>query len=98
VVLYAVAFGLTGLNALSSTASLTAIPELLPTSVRATGLAVAYAVGVSLFGGTTQFIITWLLHATGEPVSPAWYVTLAGVITLGAIWAMPESRGRSLDR
>ncbi|HTR85585.1 MAG TPA: MFS transporter [Reyranella sp.] len=97
-VLFAVALGMTALTALGSTASLTTIPELLPTPIRATGFAVAYAVGVSLFGGTTQFVITWLLDATKNPVSPAWYVTLASVITLVAMWLTPESRGRSLER
>jgi hypothetical protein len=98
VVLFGVAIGMTALTALGSTASLTTIPELLPTAIRATGFAVAYAVGVSLFGGTTQFVITWLLEATKNPVSPAWYVTLASVITLIAMWLTQESRGRSLDR
>jgi len=96
-VLYAVALSMTALNSFGSTAALTSIPELLPTKIRATGLAVAYAVGVSLFGGTTQFIITWMLGVTKDPVSPAWYVTAASLITLVAIWVMPESRGRSLE-
>ena len=88
---------LTGLTALSSAASLTMIPEMLPRRVRATGLAVAYAVGVSVFGGTTQFIITYLIGVTGDPTSPAWYVTLTSVITAFAMWALPESRDRTLE-
>jgi MFS family permease len=88
---------LTGLTALSAAASLVLIPELLPRQVRATGLAVAYAIGVSLFGGTTQFIITYLISATGDPTSPAWYVTVTSLISVFAMWALPESRGRSLE-
>ncbi|MBV8394418.1 MAG: MFS transporter, partial [Alphaproteobacteria bacterium] len=94
--LYATAILLTALTAIGSTASLVAIPELLPGSIRATGFAIAYAVGVSLFGGTTQFVITWLLGVTKDPVSPAWYVVLTSLITLGAMLAMPESRDRKL--
>jgi MFS family permease len=94
--LYVAAVVLTALTAVSSTASLVAIPELLPASIRATGLGVTYAVGVSLFGGTTQFVITWLLGVTNDPVSPAWYVVLTSLITLGAMLAMPESRHREL--
>jgi MFS family permease len=94
--LYVVAVTLTALTALSSTASLVAIPELLPAAVRATGLGIVYAVGVSLFGGTTQFVITWLLGVTNDPVSPAWYVVATSLITLGAMFAMPESRYREL--
>jgi len=94
--LYLTAITLTALTAVSSTASLVAIPELLPASVRATGLGVTYAIGVSLFGGTTQFVITWLLGVTKNPVSPAWYVVITSVVTLGAMLAMPESRHRAL--
>jgi MFS family permease len=94
--LYVTAITLTALTALSSTASLVAIPELLPAAIRATGLGVVYAVGVSLFGGTTQFVITWLLGVTKDPVSPAWYVVATSLITLGAMLAMPESRHQKL--
>lgn len=96
--LYATTIALTGLTAISATACFVAIPELLPRTIRATGLAIAYAVGVSLFGGSTQFVITWLLGATGNPSSPAWYVTATSLISLIAMLAVPESRGRQLER
>jgi MFS family permease len=96
--LYATTIALTGLTAISATASLVAIPELLPRAIRTTGLAIAYAVGVALFGGSTQFIITWLLGATGNPSSPAWYVTATSLISLVAMLAVPESRDRELKR
>src|SRR5476651_1093167 len=95
--LYLATTVLTVLTAIGSTASLVAIPELLPRSIRATGLSIAYAVGVSLFGGSTQFVITWLLKVTGDPTSPAWYVTVTSVITLAAMWVMPESRDRNIE-
>lgn len=95
--LLAVSAVLAALTAISGAASLTAIPELLPRSIRATGLSIAYAVGVSLFGGSTQFIITWLIGATGNPAAPAWYMTAASVITALAMLAMPESRDRALQ-
>jgi MFS family permease len=95
--LYLATTVLTVLTAIGSTASLVAIPELLPRSIRSTGLSIAYAVGVSLFGGSTQFVITWLLKVTGDPTSPAWYVTVTSVITLAAMWVMPESRDRNIE-
>ena len=95
--LYLVTIVLTVLTAVSSAASLIVIPELLPRSIRATGLSIAYAVGVSLFGGSTQFIITWLLKVTGDPTSPAWYVTITSVVTLAAMWVIPESRDRNIE-
>jgi MFS family permease len=86
----------TGLTAVSSSAALVVVPELLPRAIRATGLAVSYAVGVSIFGGTTQFVITWLIQATGDATSPAWYVSLTSLITAAAMLTLPESRGRPL--
>lgn len=94
--LIAVSGFLAALTAITGGAALVAIPELLPRSIRATGMAITYAVGVALFGGTTQFSVTWLIQVTHNPVAPAWYVAGASVITALAILAMPESRGRAL--
>ena len=77
--------------------SLVAIPELLPRGIRATGLSIAYAIGVALFGGTTQFIVTWLIGATGNAAAPAWYVAGTSLITAIAMMALPESRHRALQ-
>ena len=68
-----------------------AVAELLPPSVRAGGFAIAYAAGASLFGGTTQLVVTWLIGATGDPNSPAWYVTGATLVSILAILALPAS-------
>ena len=95
--LLAVTTFLAALSAVSASASLVAIPELLPRGVRATGLSIAYAVGVALFGGTTQLIVTWLIGATGNPAAPAWYVAGTSVITVIAMLALPETRGRTLE-
>ncbi len=86
---------LAALTAISGAASLVAIPEAFARRHRALGLGVAYAIGVSIFGGTTQFIITWLIHVTGNAVAPAWYVTIASIITAVAMLAMPETRDAS---
>ncbi|MCX7173599.1 MAG: MFS transporter [Proteobacteria bacterium] len=88
---------LAALTAMSAAASLVAVPELLPASIRATGLAIAYAVGVALFGGSTQLIVTWLIEFTGNPAAPAWYVVGTSIITALAILALPEGRDRALE-
>jgi MFS family permease len=79
------------LGALSGAAALTAVSEAFPNVVRSSGLAVAYAVSVSVFGGTTQFVIAWLIGATGDRLSPAYYVILTSVISLWAMFKLPES-------
>jgi MFS family permease len=96
-VLLSVTVFLAALTAISGGASIVAIPELLPSGIRATGLSIAYAVGVALFGGSTQFIITWLIQATGNPAAPAWYVAGTSVITALAMMALPETRHLQLE-
>ncbi|MDB5731872.1 MAG: major facilitator superfamily 1 [Variovorax sp.] len=88
---------LAALTAISGAGSIVAIPELLPRGIRATGMSIAYAVGVSLFGGTTQLLITWMIAATGNPAAPAWYVAATSVVTALAMFALPESRHRALE-
>ncbi|MBE7939900.1 MULTISPECIES: MFS transporter [Ramlibacter] len=95
--LIAVSAFLAALTAISGTASIVAIPELLPRGIRATGMSIAYAIGVSIFGGSTQFVVTWLMGATGNPASPAWYVAAASVVTAIAMLAVPETRDQALE-
>jgi MFS family permease len=62
-----------------------AFAETLPKRVRAGVLATVYALSIAVFGGTTQLVLTWLIHATGSPSAPGWYLaaaTLVGQISL----------------
>ena len=79
---------------MNMTAGLLLISESLPRSVRATGLAMTYAIGVTLFGGTAQFIVTWLLQVTQAPLAPAWYLIVMLCIGLAGLLAFQE---RHLD-
>lgn len=90
--LLAVAAALAFLTALNGGGVLTAICELFPSRQRAAGLAFVYSAGVSLFGGATQFLVTWLIGATGDPLAPAWCVVAASLVSLAAILRMPETR------
>jgi hypothetical protein len=47
------------------------LTESVPAAIRSTGVAVVQAVSVATFGGTTQFAVTGLLKATGNPWAPA---------------------------
>ncbi len=76
------------------TAGLLLILAGLPRPVRATGLAMTYALAVTLFGGTAQFIATWLIEATGSPLAPAWYLIVMLLIGWLALLSYPE---RHLD-
>ena len=41
---------------------------------RSVGTAGHHATSVAIFGGTTQPIVAWLIHATGNPLAIAWYL------------------------
>lgn len=90
-VLLLVTAAVTLLTSMSAAASLIAIPEMMPITVRATGVSLIYAIGATLFGGTTQFILTWLISLFGA-VAPAYYVVATSVISLLAMFMMPETR------
>ncbi|WP_322007920.1 MFS transporter [Paraburkholderia tropica] len=77
---------------LGSTPMLLVLMEMLPASVRASGLSVIYSVGVTVFGGSSQFIVTWLIAKTGNPLSPALYMVVCGCVTLFAVWRIRERR------
>lgn len=84
-------------NAMSGVPSIVVMPELFPRHVRATGMAIVYSVGVALFGGFAQFVVTWLISRTGDPLSPSWYVIGTGIASLLALPAIKEFAGRALD-
>lgn len=68
-----------------------ALTEALPKKIRAGVVATTYAFAISVFGGSTQFVISWLIHRTGNPLAPAWYWMGATVLGLAAASLMPET-------
>lgn len=68
-----------------------AVAESLPKRIRGSAFATVYAVTIATFGGTTQLVITWLIHVTGSAMAPAWYLFGASVIGLVARWLIVES-------
>ena len=67
------------------------ITESFPPRMRCLALGTIYAVAVAFFGGTTQVVVAWLVHATGQPMAPAFYRMVALAIALLAVLNMPES-------
>lgn len=68
-----------------------ALTEALPKAIRSGVVATAYAFAISVFGGSTQFIITWLIRRTGDPLAPAWYWMGAIALGLTAASLIPET-------
>lgn len=56
------------------------LPSLFFTEVRYGGLAVAYNISASLFGGTAPLLISWLINTTANEFIPAYYLLFASLI------------------
>lgn len=61
------------------------LSEAFPQPVRSSGLGLVYSLGVTIFGGTTQFVVAWLIDATKNPMVPAWYQIAANVAAIVAV-------------
>lgn len=68
-----------------------AIIESLPKERRSRSFALIYSVPVTIFGSTTQMVVTWLMHQTGVQMMVAWYPTLALTLALFATLKLRES-------
>jgi MHS family citrate/tricarballylate:H+ symporter-like MFS transporter len=89
--LLAVSAVLNGIQTLSSATIIVAITESLPRKVRSGAFALIYALAISVFGGSTQFLVAWIIHATGNPLAPAWYMLGAVTVGLIAMIRLPET-------
>lgn len=69
--------------------------DLFPVHIRSTGMAVAYNVGVLLFGGFAPMIVVWLVGVTGDPLAPSYYVMAGLAIALVAVAAIPARAARN---
>jgi MFS transporter, MHS family, citrate/tricarballylate:H+ symporter len=82
-----VIFAVTGLlgvlSALISGPALISVTESLPRHVRSGLLGALYAVAISAFGGTTQFVARALIEISRNPVAPAFYI--AGAMAVGIV-------------
>ena len=95
-VLIGVVAVLSVLLALQASPGITFITELYPRPIRATSLSVVYSVGVAIFGGSAQLIVTWLIQRTGSDLAPAWYMIGATVLSsLPFLW-LKETAGKPI--
>jgi len=91
VTIFAVTAILAILNQTSGAVALVTIAESLPRSARSASLGTVYALAVAIFGGTAQFVVTWLIAKTGDPLAPGWYLAGATAIGVVALAAMRET-------
>ncbi len=68
-----------------------ALAEALPQSLRSSSFGTVYSLAIALFGGTTQLVVTWLIHVTGSSMAPAWYLIGATAVGQIALMLFPET-------
>ena len=74
----------------------TFLAESFPTNVRYSGFALSFNGANALLGGTTPFIVTWLIKVTGSPLAPAVYLTVIALIAMVAIFRSRAIHGSEL--
>jgi MFS family permease len=91
---FALITGMIGLNMASTFiwgSFYACLAESLPKTIRGSGFGTVYSVSVAAFGGSTQLVVTWLIHITGSAMAPAWYLVGATAIGQIALIMMRES-------
>lgn len=75
----------------------TTFTALFPTRARFAGFAISYNVATALFGGTAALVSHLFVEVTGSLLVPAFYMTLACIVGLIAVYFIPETAGASLE-
>ena len=65
--------------------------------MRSAGLSIVYALAVSIFGGSTNYVVNKLIALSGDKLAPAYYLAAFSVLGTIAAVLMPETRGRDLE-
>ena len=65
--------------------------------LRASGLSTVYSVVVAVFSGFSPFVLTWLVHETGDKLAPAWYLVAVTVVSTLVMPWLVDRTGEDLD-
>jgi MHS family proline/betaine transporter-like MFS transporter len=80
------------LMTIGTSAALILLLDLFPAPVRATAFGTVYAVGAAVFGGSAQFVVTWLVARTDTPLSAGCYVMACELLGVLALILLKEPR------
>jgi MHS family proline/betaine transporter-like MFS transporter len=70
--------------------------EIFPLRARVTSMSFAYGTTLALTGGTAPLVSAWLAERLDQPLAPAFYIMIYGVIALWLLWPMEETNRREL--
>ncbi len=85
------------INGLFLGALASALVEMFPTARRMTGLTTAYNLQSMIFGGFAPFIASWLIAATGQAISLAFFVMFGALLSGIAVLALRETAHADLS-
>jgi MHS family proline/betaine transporter-like MFS transporter len=68
------------------------LSEQFPVETRAIGVALSFSIAVSIFGGLAPLVATWLIAATGDSLSPSYYLIFTAALSLVALIAIQWRR------
>ena len=71
--------------------------EIFPLRTRVTSMSIAYSATLALAGGSAPFVSAYLIRVFGNPMVPAYYIMVYGVIGLLIMWPMAETNTQRLD-
>ncbi len=75
----------------------TALVEIMPTSVRFSGLSIGHNVSMALFGGGAPFIATHLIKYTNNLASPAFLLIVASLASFSSLWFITDKYRSKID-
>ncbi len=74
------------------------VVEHFPIENRYSGIALSYNLVMSIVGGFTPLVITWLLHRTLSNIVPAYYImAFAAAVLLNVIFGLRKTYGAQAD-
>src|SRR6185295_14667592 len=73
------------------------LAEQFPVESRAVGIAFSYSISVTVFGGFAPFVATWLIAATGDPLSPSFYLMATALLSIVALLVIQRRAVRARE-
>lgn len=70
--------------------------EILSRRVRVSVLSIGYNLCLSVFGGTTPLVATYLVERTADDFAPIYYLMGLSVVSLITVLTIPETNGKPL--
>jgi MHS family proline/betaine transporter-like MFS transporter len=71
--------------------------ETFPTRVRVSAISFSYNIALGIFGGTTPLVATYLIKATNNIYSPAFYLIFCAIVSSICLFFLKESYKKKLE-